>query len=461
MFILDKKNKICYLIIVIGLVFSIFNSINTTLKFDKFVKRSDGSYSHQIIYSQIKNLWSDAHLFKKDLDENKNYLDSGGELYHDYLYPKLIAFYYKTIGHEIKDEENNIVIKNYKFGIPIIQSIIFFLSLIFFYRKISRKFDNITVIYTIAFLTLEPSLLQYQSSYWSESLYLSLLLIMFCFFIEPPKQYYKYFLLGLLVGFLYMIRNVSILLIVPLSFYFLIVNRKKGIIYSLLMLVGYALILSFIGLNEYKKSGVFYFTPHTQGEAHWIYVADKLNAKKNNISENESNEKRKKDLQNWIDKNQIDLRNLEDKKKVLDYKKNFFIDSLKGNIFEYIKLHVYKSLQYLLIDFNHLNIYYNFDYTVERPWETNSFKKHLNLMIVYSLIIYLICFFGLIRLVTINKEKIKLAFFIILIPFYYYVMLGWTGITRYNAPNLIFLSVYFGFGIRFLYEKFYKLRLIK
>ena len=48
------------------------------------------------------------------------------------------------------------------------------------------------------------------------------------------------------------------------------------------MIIGYILVLAFIGYNENKKSGVFYFTPHTQGEAHWHYVSHELNAKKYN-----------------------------------------------------------------------------------------------------------------------------------------------------------------------------------
>ena len=73
-------------------------------------------------------------------------------------------------------------------------------------------------------------------------------------------------------------RSVSLLFF---SIIFLLNNngKKRGVIQSFLMITGYILVLTFIGYNENKKSGVFYFTPHTQGHAHWHYVSHILNAK--------------------------------------------------------------------------------------------------------------------------------------------------------------------------------------
>ena len=90
-------------------------------------------------------------------------------------------------------------------------------------------------------------------------------------------------------------------------------------------------------------------------------------------------------------------------------------------------------------------------------WKTNEFKKYLKLEIFYSSIIYLICFLGLINLILDNRENRKLIFFITLILLYYTIILGWTGIPRYNVPNLIFLSIFFGFGIDLIFNKVKKL----
>jgi hypothetical protein len=451
-----KKNA-CYLILLIGFFFCILHSIQSTLTYDKFFDREDGSIEHRIIHSSVRGYWGEAYLFKKDLEENKNVLESGGDLTMDYLYPKLIAVYFKIINQDIKDDNGNLKLNNYKFGIPIIQSLIYFFVLYLFYKKIKNRFNEIVIVSIISFLALEPSILTYHSSYWSESLYLSLLLLLFIFFLDLPKEYYKFFFLGLLLGLLYMQRSVSLLLFFPLSFYLIILERKRGVTQSFLMIIGYILVLAFIGYNENKKSGVFYFTPHTQGEAHWHYVSHELNAKKYNISYAESSRKKYKDLELWIEENDIDRKIVGDKRKIVNYKKNYFLDSLQGNLVEYLKLHVYKSFQFFLINFSHSHTHFSIDKTQMEWWKTNEFKKYLKLEIFYSSIIYLICFLGLINLILDNRENRKLIFFITLILLYYTIILGWTGIPRYNVPNLIFLSIFFGFGIDLIFNKVKKL----
>ena len=451
------KKNVCSLILLVGFVFCVSHSIQSTLTHDKFFDREDGSIEHRIIHSSVRGYWGEAYLFKKDLEENKNVLESGGDLTMDYLYPKLIAVYFKIIDQDIKDDNNNFKLNNFKFGIPIIQSIIYFFILYLFYRKIENKFNKIVIISVISFLALEPTMLTYHSSYWSESLYLSLLLLLFIFFLDPPREYYKFFFLGLFLGLLYMQRSVSLLLFFPLSFYLIILEKKRGVIQSFLMIIGYILVLAFIGYNENKKSGVFYFTPHTQGDAHWHYVSHKLNAKKLNISYAESSKKKYKDLELWIKKNDIDRKIVKDKRKILNYKKSYFFDSLQGNLVEYLKLHVYKSFQFFLINFSHSHTHFNIDKTQNEWWKTNEFKKYLKLKIFYSSIVYLICFLGLINLILDNRENRKLIFFITLILLYYTIILGWTGIPRYNVPNLIFLSIFFGFGIDLIFNKVKKL----
>ena len=451
-----KKNA-CYFILLIGFFFCISHSIQSTLTYDKFFDREDGSIEHRIIHSSIKGYWGEAHLFKKDLEENKNLLESGGELNMDYLYPKLIALYYRLINQDIKDDNGNFKLNNYKFGIPIIQSLIYFFVLYLFYKKIKNRFNEIVIVSVISFLALEPSIITYHSSYWSESLYLSLLLLLFIFFLDRPKEYYKFLFLGLLLGILYMQRSATLLLFFPLSFYLIILEKKKGVIQSFLMICGYILVLTFIGYNENKKSGVFYFTPHTQGDAHWYYVSHKLNAKKLNISNTESFDKKYEDLEQWIIKNDIDHNTIRDKRKILSYKTKYFLDSVKGNFIEYLKLHVYKSFQFFLINFSHSYHHFNIDKTQNEWWKTDRFEKYLKMEIFYSLIIYLICFFGLINLTLNSKENRELVFFIILIVLYYTAILGWTGIPRYNVPNLMFLSIFFGFGINFITIKVKKL----
>ncbi len=447
------KIKVPNLFILIGLFISVFISIQITLNFDKNYVRANGVVEHNIIQSGIKEYWLSADKFKKDLDKDKNFFESGGELSMDYLYPKLIGLYYKILDQDITGENNKFLSNNYKFGIPIIQSIIYFLCLFFFYKKIKYRFNEPVVYTTIFFLALEPTLISYHSFYSTESLYLSILLVLFIFFIDEPKEYYKYFLVGLILGISYMQRNVSILLFLPIILYLFIFNKYKAIFQSILVLTGYSLILLFIGFNEYKKTNLFYFTPPTQGDAHWHYVAHKLGVKKNNLSIEESLNKKNDDLKLWIENNNIDLDNLKDQRRVINYKKKYFLKIFIENKFEYFKLHLYKSFQYLIINFSYSYNHVNLDKSVDRWWETDQYKKFFKIQIFYSIVLYLISFIGLIDMFKSSKENRRLSVFIIFIPLYFIIILGWTGISRYNVPNLIFLSVYFGFGINYLINK--------
>ena len=68
-------------------------------------------------------------------------------------------------------------INNFKVGIPIIQSILYYFALIFLYKKLRHIFSNRMCIFIIVFLALEPTIFQWHSTFWSESLYLFFLVI--------------------------------------------------------------------------------------------------------------------------------------------------------------------------------------------------------------------------------------------------------------------------------------------
>ena len=105
MFAKINNNKV-YIIIFIGFIYSIFNSITDTKKYDKYYVNSDGEEFHHIIKGDIQHYWDQASIFKNDIIKGKSFLESGGELERSYLYPKLIAIYYLVIGKNIKSENS-------------------------------------------------------------------------------------------------------------------------------------------------------------------------------------------------------------------------------------------------------------------------------------------------------------------------------------------------------------------
>ena len=76
----------------------------------------------------------------------------------------------------------------------------------------------------------------------------------------------------------------------------------------------------------------------------------------------------------------------------------------------------------------------------------DKYKKiNLPLRIVYSLIIYGIVLVGFFK----SKKEIKFEHYILLTfsSLYMLGMLGWVGNSRYMAPILIYLSIFFGHGL--------------
>ena len=455
MLLKKELNKICLTLIFIGLSYSIFYSIFYTKKFDRFFLNSEGVETHYLIKNDTYHYWNAAELYKTDIQNGKDILKSGGELERNYLYPKIIAVYYLLIQESIKDENGRLKLNNYKFGIPIFQSLLFYSCLFYFFRKIKNEFDAVIVIFTISFLSLNPSITQFHAAYWTESIYFSLLLIFLSFLINLPKKNYKYFLFGIFLGIMYMQRGVTLLLFIPLVFYFFWIYRYAALKKCVLFIFGYFLVILFIGYENYQKSGFFYFTTFTQSNAHYSYVSHILNAKKFNIDESASLKLKKSERVIFFTKNKIVLggnnfmgtANIGDMLKVSKYERDYFLQSLKGNFFYYAKYHLYKSIQAMIIGYDYVSLAYTRDKSQSHLFLKNEYKKQIYSQLFYSLIIYGILLIGIIRIILSKSTKYKnMLLMILLMSAYNIAMLGWMGVGRYLAVNQIFYSILFAFG---------------
>jgi hypothetical protein len=85
------------------------------------------------------------------------------------------------------------------------------------------------------------------------------------------------------------------------------------------------------------------------------------------------------------------------------------------------------------------------DLTVQKYWKTDNFKKMLIIKIIYSLVVYMICFFGFIH----SFKNLNHSLIILFASFavYFLIMLGWVGVSRYSVPILMCLSIFFANGI--------------
>jgi len=431
------NNKILFFVISLGLIYSISISLLNTYKYDSYRINSKGNEVHSIVRTDIKQYWTSAYLFKKDLESGKGFFKSGEENRSIYLYPKFIALYFISIDQNIKETNGSFSINNFKFGIPIIQSIIYYLMLLILAKEIRRKFSNQISLFIISFLSLEPTIIQYHGSYWTESLYFSILLILTYFFLKLNKSNLISFVIGLLIGLSFLQRNVSLYLILPFLIAFIINFKNDSIPLIFSCIVGYLLVIFFLGYSNYLRSGNFYIIPWDQKEAPYYLVAHKLN--------NETNEEKYKKRSSWIEENNINIDIEKDRLKLAEYQHQYFKKALKENFLYFIRYHIWKSLQALILDPFTVQNEYKSDKTVKYYWEKFFYQFYYK--IPYSLVIYTLCLIGFVSMIKKDTVHKKLAINIFLICLLYIAVLGWVGTPRYLVPNLIFLSFYFGFGM--------------
>ena len=137
-------------------------------------------------------------------------------------------------------------------------------------------------------------MIQFHSSYWTESLYLSSLLLLFNLLLNLPKNNYGYFFLGIFISIIFMQRSAGLFLILPTIIYLIINLKQKAIKPSIIVIIGYTLVILFIGYQNYKKSEIFYVSTPAQLDAPWNYLAHKFNSKKLGITEEEALKKNMK-----------------------------------------------------------------------------------------------------------------------------------------------------------------------
>tara|TARA_B100002052_G_C15564380_1_gene454978 strand:- start:182 stop:667 length:486 start_codon:yes stop_codon:yes gene_type:complete len=129
-----------------------------------------------------------------------------------------------------------------------------------------------------------------------------------------------------------------------------------------------------------------------------------------------------------------------------------------SNPVEFIKYVAKKSLSFILL--NPLHIYSDHKFlSGEKYYESDLHKKFIPYRIIYSLLIYFICCVGLIELY--KKKEYKLILYLLVSSIYFFGILSWHGNNRYFTPVLIYISLFFGYGINYLLSIYKKINFNK
>tara|TARA_A100001015_G_C15036634_1_gene736718 strand:+ start:115 stop:1470 length:1356 start_codon:yes stop_codon:yes gene_type:complete len=443
---MDLKNKI-YIIILLGLFLSSILSFYYVSTYDVYEIYSDLSKRHQMIKSDAGKFWYFANELKKDINMGINFFKTGTEYRISYLPDKILYFLSSFINLELYNESGNVSLDKKKVLILIFQAIIYYLSVLFFYKGIMNIYPDKAVLFIICFLCFEPTLLLFHSSFWSESIFFSMQLVLLTLLIKNTNKFSINFIAGILLGLLLLQRSVSMFYIFPIILYFLIIFKKQFIKPSISLIIGYLIVIIFLGYHNLSRSGVFYVSPSQSKDGFYMYMLPSLVSKKQKISTIEASEKLSSEEKIWIQEQNLDLKNEKDLLQYYNYTQKKSLKFMIENPFLTTKHIIKKTMHFYVLDpLRHVHFFYKYEY---RDYHNSLMhQKSIPFRIVYSLFIYLICLLGFFFLFKSNKNN-RLSI-ILLSIIYFSIMSSWIGNTRYFTPCLIYLSILFGNGLYYL-----------
>ncbi len=408
--IIIKKNIV---IILIGFILSTLFSIYSVNKFDVYEISSDDKHKHSMIKGVNANHWYEAKNIKDQLSEGKNYFQTGDIYDRNYLPSKIFLVYSYITGDLLVEDEpdRKIVTDKKKIIFLIFQSILYFSILFFFSLRLLTRFKPITVFCVISFLSLEPSLIQWHSSFWSESIFISLQLLFFAILLTKDITYKDSIFAGLVLGLMFLQRSATIYYIFPILFslFFLIKDyrfRKISI-----FLISYLTVILFVGYHNLKRAGLFYIAPTDQKLAIMIYMMPNIMSSVQDISINKSREKIDKQINDFKKKNNFQLNDEIDLIKYYNMIQNYSYNYIFKNPIETIEFVFNKSLHTAVLDPVHVAYFHKFEYKGKNRYLNSSEHQFwIPIRIAYSLIIYLIILVGFFSLLKKDKKIFLLTF---------------------------------------------------
>ena len=455
------------IIILISFIFSLLiSNYNLNTYDDFFIVDGEPSHHKMIKYDAYRYMSHGAEI-KKDMEDGKSFFESGREHFTKYLPPRIAAGYYYIFDINLFDNfQNKKINLDIHFPYLIIQCLIYYISLFFLYSIISKKLEKKVCMGIIFFLALEPTIFQYHGTFWTESIFFSIQLIIIGLILNDKVNLKNFFILGIFLSLLSLQKQVAYFYIGPILIYYIFFTEKKKYFNFLSLFIGFFIIQIFVGYNNYLRSGKFYLLTADTKTAVYHNIIEQIVVKSKNISPKEFKISEGKIALKWLKDNQInfnedsvDINNSrypfadyrvsimyeKDKIKYDEFFANRTILLLKENSWEAIKLILKKSIHVALLNPFHIYSDHNFP-SGEIYYTSETHNKLVPVRIAYTLIIYIISIIGLYNLL--RNKNYKLLSFLILSMIYFYGMVSWHGNTRYFVPVLIYLSFLFGFGFQ-------------
>jgi hypothetical protein len=227
----------------------------------------------------------------------------------------------------------------------------------------------------------------------------------------------------------------------------MLILKKKSYLPIISIILGYGLVILFLGYSNFQRSGIFYINPTQSLDAPYWYMSHIVEARSKNISEKEAYNLKINKEKEWIIQNNINLNLEKDRILLAKYKQNYSNKIFFENPIILSKYIIWKTFQFLIINPLHLSEYLKMNHVDEdeKNWKMPGYKTQLIISIFYSILLYAIFLFGLINLL--QKKNKKIIYLLIGLILYFVALMGWTGGSRYNLPIICLSSIFFSSGI--------------
>ena len=424
----------------------------TNIYINKFSEQYfiSGDYKHSSLYQEdVISYFKVSDRISKDIADGKKIYNSGGPYSFSFLHPRVIYFFnnfFNSNEEIINSATLKIHLKNYNFFLYF-QIIFFYLSTLFLHRSLLKIFDKSLSNIICIVLLLNPIIFQWHLSFYTESIFLSFLILLICFLLRS-KSWLHFLFIGLFVGIIYTQRTIALLYpIVIFSYiFFLNHNFKKKLSKISSLLIGMSLILILIGIYNYNRSGIFYFTPiQSKSDIQTYLEADVLKLSKKISYEDARNE-----LINFnksiINTYGYDLQKESDKIKYLNKVQKNSFNTLIANKTITLQIIIKNYLHAMLL--NPVQVFYETKY---QNWidykKSDEHKFWLIVRIIITPIFFIMTGLGMI--LSIKKVEFRYNVFLFLSIIYFTSIGCWLPNTRYFVPSVLFMSIYFSI---FLHE---------
>ena len=451
-------SKKILLFVLFGFLLNILISSNYIYKLNSYeTVDTDDNFRHNLIKGINENHWNKAYKLKEDINSGKIFFISGDIYNRNYL-PSIVFYIYSIFTGDDLYEVNNgnlkITDSDKKLFLLIFQSALFSLSIIFLINVLKNYLTKNILLILAIFFSIEPTINQWHSSFFSGSIFLSLQIILLSLLLRLDKKYLSFFLIGILSGLLFAQRSAAIFYFVIIFIYFLIFLEKKKFKKIIIYFFSYLICLSFILTHNYLRSGVAYLTPLDQRTALFHYFEPEIISKKENISFSDAKKKLSDDLIIWKTEKKLNLENEKDLIIYLDEKKKRSIKTILSNPTISAKIVLKKTFHSGLLDPVYVYFFSNTEYEGKNPYyKSDLHAKIVKFRFFYSIFIYIFSIIGF--YIALKNLKMKFIFISCFSYFYFLMILGWMGSTRYYTACLPYILIFFSIGINTIFNRFF------